>query len=69
VGVDLAPVQVVRDPTDPAYRASALSPDVVYDIDPFGARLPGALGMPGTAGEGLEAAATALRGWAGQREG
>lgn len=66
VGVDLAPVQVNRDPTNPA---SALPPDVVYDIDPFGARLPGALGMPGTAGEGLEVAATTLRGWAGQRDG
>lgn len=38
-------------------------PDVVYDIDPFGARLPSALGLPGTAGETLEVTATALRSW------
>ena len=37
--------------------------DLVYDIDPFGARLPAALGLPGTAGAGLEVGATTLRSW------
>jgi len=50
IGVDIAANQVN-------------GPDVVYDVDPFGARLPAALGMPGTAGEGLEVAATTLRSW------
>jgi hypothetical protein len=50
IGVDIAASQVK-------------GPDVVYDIDPFGARLPAAPGLPGTAGEGLEVAATMLRSW------
>jgi len=50
IGVDIAASQVK-------------GPDVVYDIDPFGARLPAALGLPGTAGEGLDVAATMLRSW------
>lgn len=37
--------------------------DAVYDVDPFGAYLPAALGLPGTAGAGLEVRATALRSW------
>ena len=37
--------------------------ELVYDIDPFGARLPAALGLSGTAGEGLDVAATMLRSW------
>lgn len=37
-------------------------PDVVYDIDPFGARLPAALGLLGGIGEGLQVPAAALRG-------
>ena len=50
IGVDIAASQVN-------------GPDLVYDIDPFGARLPAALGIPGTAGEGLEVAATTPRSW------
>jgi hypothetical protein len=50
IGVDIAASQVQ-------------GPDLVYDIDPFGARLPAALGLPGTTGEGLEVAATMLRSW------
>jgi hypothetical protein len=50
IGVDIAASQVK-------------GPDLVYDIDPFGARLPAALGLPGTAGEGLEVATTMLRSW------
>lgn len=35
--------------------------DVVYDIDPFGARLPAALGLPGGVGEGVRVRAAILR--------
>lgn len=48
LGVDIAASQAGR-------------PDVVYDIDPFGARLPAALGLPGGIGEGLRVQAAALR--------
>lgn len=35
----------------------------VYDIDPFGARLPGALGLINGGGEGLDVASTTVRAW------
>jgi hypothetical protein len=58
-------------PEIPLRMDAASSPtvahDVVYDIDPFGAHLPGAHGLPGTTGEGLDVPATVLRGWAAQR--
>lgn len=56
VGVDVAPDQTGGR-------------DFVYDIDPFGPRLPGALGLEGTAGEGLELPATVLRAWAARQAG
>lgn len=48
LGVDIAASQVG-------------GPDVVYEIDPFGARLPAALGLPGGVGEGLQVPAATLR--------
>lgn len=50
IGIDIAASQVN-------------GPDLVYDVDPFGARLPAALGLPGTAGAGFEVPATMLRSW------
>ena len=54
LGVDLAAGQI---------DGQVDGPDLGCEIDPFGARLPAALGLPGTAGEGLEVAATTLRCW------
>lgn len=64
IGLTLPPMP----PTDsPAERL--IAHDVVYDIDPFGARLPGASGWEGTVGEGLEVPAAMLRMWAARPAG
>jgi hypothetical protein len=56
-------------PPKPDFGRPLIPNDLVYDIDPFGPRLPGALGLEGPGAAGLEVPAAMLRMWAERRAG